>query len=215
MNTCPSRIALCCQKGTLLAHCISHCGVWDDYLTRRLDSFTRTIHCWRVIRPPPVSLIFVMPLVALAMDCRWLRVLQSAQDQAAARACFCLTSEGEWQEGSTWEALAFAVHHQLDNLTVLVNHNGLQGFGRTASVASMSPLNEKIAGFNVDIQRVDGHKLDQIRVMLDKPADRCGVLILDIIKGHDVSFMEDRMEWHYLPLKQEQYAQALLDLESQ
>ncbi|MDX3877385.1 transketolase [Achromobacter denitrificans] len=127
---------------------------------------------------------------------------------------FCLTSDGEWQEGSTWEALTFAAHHQLDNLTVLVDHNGLQGFGRTADVASMSPLDEKIAGFNVDIQRVDGHKLDQMRSVLDRPADKCRVLILDTLKGRGVPFMEDRMEWHYLPLKKEQYVQALLDLES-
>ena len=60
--------------------------------------------------------------------------------KGAERQVVCLTSDGEWQEGSTWEALIFACHHGLSNLTVLVDHNNLQGFGFTADVASMSPL---------------------------------------------------------------------------
>lgn len=127
---------------------------------------------------------------------------------------FCLTSDGEWQEGSTWEALIFACHHRLNNLTILVDHNNLQGFGTTQSVASMSPLAEKIAGFDVDIQRVDGHDLAAIRMILDTPSRKCRVVILETTKGHGVSFMENRMEWHYLPLKEAQYQQAIQELES-
>lgn len=127
---------------------------------------------------------------------------------------FCLTSDGEWQEGSTWEALIFACHHRLNNLTVLVDHNNLQGFGTTQSVASMSPLAEKLAGFNVEIQSVNGHNLTAIRTILDTPCQKLRIVILETIKGHGVSFMENRMEWHYLPLKEEQYHQAILEIES-
>ena len=126
---------------------------------------------------------------------------------------YCLTSDGEWQEGSTWEALIFATHHCLSNLTILVDHNNLQGFGSTGDVASMSPLSEKLTGFDLDIHRVNGHDLIAIRAALDKPSDKCRLIILETTKGAGISFMENRMEWHYLPLKEEQYNQAIQELE--
>jgi transketolase len=127
---------------------------------------------------------------------------------------FCLTSDGEWQEGSTWEALLFACHHHLRNLTILVDHNKLQGFGTTHDVASMSPLVEKLGGFELDIQCVDGHDLNAIREVLNGPTDKCRIVQLETIKGHGVSFMENRMEWHYLPIKEDQYHQAIRDIEA-
>jgi transketolase len=127
---------------------------------------------------------------------------------------YCLTSDGEWQEGSTWEAMIFAAHRRLNNLTILVDHNNLQGFGRTHDVASMSPLAVKLSGFDLDIQCVDGHDLSAIRTAIDKPTDTCRVIILQTTKGHGVSFMEDRMEWHYLPINEEQYRQAIQEIET-
>ncbi|WP_343669814.1 transketolase [Paraburkholderia heleia] len=127
---------------------------------------------------------------------------------------YCLTSDGEWQEGSTWEALIFATHHGLDNLTILVDHNRLQGFGSTSDVASMAPLMDKISGFDLDVHYVNGHDLAEIRSVLERPSRRCKVLVLDTIKGHGIKFMEDRMEWHYLPLKEDQYREALRDLDA-
>jgi transketolase len=125
---------------------------------------------------------------------------------------YCLTSDGEWQEGSTWEALIFAAHHGLDNLTLMVDQNGLQGFGRTSEVASMASLAERLATFNVDVHQVHGHDMDAIRGALEAPADRLKVVILDTVKGKGISFMESRMEWHYLPLTDEHYRAALQEL---
>lgn len=125
---------------------------------------------------------------------------------------FCLTSDGEWQEGSTWEALIFACHHRLANLVILVDHNQLQGFGNTQDVASMSPLAKKLSGFDVEITTVNGHDLADIRSALNQSSDTCRIIILNTVKGHGVSFMENRMEWHYLPLSHEQYQQALSEL---
>lgn len=127
---------------------------------------------------------------------------------------YCLTSDGEWQEGSTWEAMIFASHRRLSNLTILVDHNNLQGFGRTHDIASMSPLATKISGFDLDIQSIDGHDITAIRAALEKPTDRCRVIILETIKGRGVSFMENQMEWHYLPLKEQQYLQALQEIDT-
>jgi transketolase len=125
----------------------------------------------------------------------------------------CLTSDGEWQEGSTWEALIFACHHRLSNLTVLVDHNNLQGFGSTSDVASMSPLWGRLQGFDIDQQVIDGHDPDAIRAALEVESQRLRIIILRTIKGHGVSFMENRMEWHYLPLSEAQFKMALEEIE--
>lgn len=126
----------------------------------------------------------------------------------------CLTSDGEWQEGSTWEALIFACHHRLTNLTVLVDHNDLQGWGSTKEIASMSPLWDRLRGFEIDIQVIDGHDPAAIRNALAGTADRTRLIVMRTVKGHGVSFMENRMEWHYLPLDAELYRCAILEIES-
>ena len=125
----------------------------------------------------------------------------------------CLTSDGEWQEGSTWEALIFACHHQLSNLTVMVDHNNLQGFGSTADVASMSPLWDRLQGFDVDLKVIDGHDADAIRKALKEESKRLRVIVLRTVKGRGVSFMENRMEWHYLPLTEDQYKLAIEEID--
>lgn len=124
----------------------------------------------------------------------------------------CLTSDGEWQEGSTWEALIFACHQRLGNLTVLVDHNELQGFGSTTEVASMAPLWDKLAGFDARIDVIDGHDLDALRAVLAQPAEaRPRIVVLRTVKGKGVSFMEGRMEWHYLPLNESQFQAAIVE----
>ena len=127
---------------------------------------------------------------------------------------FCLTSDGEWQEGSTWEALISACHHKLNNLTVLVDHNNLQGFGSTEEVASMSPLWEKLQGFDVDVQVIDGHSLDELRTALSQPADQFRIVVMRTVKGKGVSFLENRMDSHYLPLTEERFSAAMDELEA-
>ncbi len=126
----------------------------------------------------------------------------------------CLTSDGEWQEGSTWEALIFANHHQLNNLTVLVDHNNLQGFGSTEDIASMSPLWERLRGFEVDLQVIDGHDPEAIRTALSSAHKNLKVIILRTVKGRGVSFMENRMDSHYLPLTEENFLKAIQEIDS-
>ena len=127
----------------------------------------------------------------------------------------CLTSDGEWQEGSTWEALIFVCHHQLANLIILVDHNNLQGFGNTQEVASMSPLWTRLQGFDVDLKIVEGHDLEAIRSALLPPNTKPRIVFLKTIKGYGVSFMENQMAWHYLPMTAEQYRAALQETDSQ
>ncbi|MBR0644711.1 transketolase [Plastoroseomonas hellenica] len=122
---------------------------------------------------------------------------------------FCLTSDGEWQEGSTLEALIFAAHHKLSNLTVLVDHNGLQGFGTTADVASMDPLDERLRGFGVDLRWCDGHDPHDLRTALRHRGNRPSVVLMRTIKGRGVPGMEGTMASHYLPPTREQHDAAI------
>lgn len=120
---------------------------------------------------------------------------------------WCLCSDGEWQEGSCWEALVFAVHHRLDNLTLLIDQNGWQGFGSTTEVASVADLTPRIAAFGAYATRLDGH--DQ-QTIIEAAADRKDgqprVLVLDTLKGRGTS-LEGTLASHYLPLGADEYHQ--------
>lgn len=133
--------------------------------------------------------------------------------QSARANVFCLTSDGEWQEGSNWESLIFAAHHRLSNLTILIDENRLQGFGTTAAIASMDPLEPRLRGFGIETVSVDGHDHEAIRNALQICSEGPRILLLKTVKGHGVSFMENSMEWHYLPLSAQQYQAALQEIE--
>lgn len=125
---------------------------------------------------------------------------------------FCLTSDGEWNEGSSWETLIFAQHQRLENLTLIVDQNGLQGFGTTAEVADLAPLSDKFGAFQVRTQEIDGHHPEAIRTALLPGGSGPRVVVARTHKGCGISFMQDRMEWHYLPLTAAQYQQALREI---
>ena len=127
---------------------------------------------------------------------------------------FCLTSDGEWNEGSSWESLIFAKHHQLDNLTIIVDNNGMQGFGSTKEVADLEPLADKFRAFGVDVAEIGGHDLQALADVLAHHDGGPRLIVAKTKKGCGVSYMEDRMEWHYLPMNAELYAQAVLEMEA-
>lgn len=127
---------------------------------------------------------------------------------------YCLMSDGEWQEGSNWEALIFAAHRQLERLTVLVDVNGLQGFGSTDEVASMSDLAQRIRAFGATVHEIDGHDPESLLSLLEAPQQGFQVILLKTVKGKGVSFMENKMEWHYLPLNADQFALATQEVEN-
>jgi transketolase len=133
--------------------------------------------------------------------------------QGLDRHVYCLTSDGEWQEGSTWEALIFAVQNKLTNLTIVIDENHLQGFGATADIASDMPLKCKLRGFGAWLEQVNGHDYEAVRQALQTQSlYQVRIVLLDTMKGCGVSFMENKMEWHYLPLNAEQYQAALKEL---
>lgn len=122
---------------------------------------------------------------------------------------YCLTSDGEWQEGSNWEALIFTVKQKLEALTLVVDWNGLQGFGDNMSVAGIGSLKTRFEAFGLSTEEIDGHNLTLVEESLKRVVKGPRAIILKTVKGHGVSFMENRMEWHYLPLTEPQYQQAI------
>jgi len=126
---------------------------------------------------------------------------------------FCLTSDGEWNEGSNWEALILSRHHRL-NITLIVDLNGLQGFGRTCDIADLEPLADKFKAFRAPTVEIEGHDVEAVTTALRRNGDGPMVILAKTKKGHGVSFMEGLFEWHYLPLSREAYLQAVEELTS-
>lgn len=122
---------------------------------------------------------------------------------------FCLTSDGEWQEGSNWESLIFLNHQQFNNFTLLVDCNGLQGFGSTKDVASqdVDVLYKLFSQFNFEVKIIDGHSEEKLAAIAEASL-RPKIILMKTQKGKGVDFMENKMEWHYLPLTDELYKLA-------
>jgi transketolase len=125
---------------------------------------------------------------------------------------FALLSDGETNEGTTWEAAHFALQHKLDNLFMFIDKNGLQGFGNTADVLGDTAAAEKWRAIGFETVEVDGHNINEIHACLNElKTHKNGLpkaIIATTIKGKGVSYMEDKLEWHYLPMNPEQYASA-------
>ncbi len=129
---------------------------------------------------------------------------------------YTLLGDGEIQEGQVWEAAMLAGHRKLDNLVVIVDNNGLQIDGNIADVCNPYPIDEKFAAFNFHVINIDGHDFDQIAAALKEARETKGqptAIIAKTIKGKNVSFMENQASWHGVAPNDEQYAQAMADLE--
>lgn len=125
---------------------------------------------------------------------------------------YCLMSDGEWNEGSNWEALIFLKQHGLDNLTLIVDQNGMQGMGPTREIADIAPLASKFHTFGLATVEVDGHNCVSLGAALRQRKSTPIAVVANTTKGNGISFMENRFEWHYLPIREEQYRQAILEL---
>jgi transketolase len=130
-----------------------------------------------------------------------------------------LLSDAECNEGSTWEAGMFAGHHGLGNLTALVDVNGQQALGYTKDVIDLEPLGERWRSFGWDVHEVDGHDLPALTAALDEctaapGAKRPHVILGRTTFGKGVSFMESKIEWHYLPMSENEYALAVQELQT-
>lgn len=126
---------------------------------------------------------------------------------------YVLMGDGETQEGSVWEAAMLAPKMGLDNLTVFIDRNNLQGYGRPSELVSFEPIDEKFASFNWDVHRLNGHNVQAIKSAIDAKSDKPKMIVCDTIKGKGVSFMEDEMKWHYFIVTDEFLAQGIAELD--
>lgn len=129
---------------------------------------------------------------------------------------FVLLSDGEMDEGSNWEALMFAAHHHLDNLVAIVDYNKLQSLTSVANTLGLEPLADKFRAFGWSVKEVDGHNHAQLQLALSTvpwASGKPSILIAHTLKGKGISFMENKVEWHYRNPSTEQLAAALAELE--
>jgi transketolase len=141
----------------------------------------------------------------------------AAKNERKSWKTFALLSDGELDEGSNWEALMFAAHHKLDNLVVIIDYNKLQSLTTVADTLGLEPLANKLQAFGWSVKEVDGHNVADIEgILMATPwvSEKPSVLIAHTIKGKGVSFMENKVEWHYKSPNAEQLAQAIEEVKA-
>ncbi len=139
----------------------------------------------------------------------------AAKLQRSTRRAFAVISDAECNEGSLWETIMFAAHHQLNNLVAIMDLNGQQAFGYTKDVIDLSPIDQRWRAFNWDVHIVDGHDIQQMAAVIANLNYQSGqphVLIARTIFGKGVPYMEHQIKWHYNPLSDSDYKQAKEEL---
>ncbi|CCQ96821.1 putative transketolase N-terminal section [[Clostridium] ultunense Esp] len=128
---------------------------------------------------------------------------------------YTLIGDGESQEGIIWEAAMLASHYQLDNITVFLDHNGLQIDGTNLEVMNIEPIDEKFKSFGWHVIKIDGHSFEEIFKALDEAKNIKGkpsIIVAKTIKGKGVSFMEDQVDWHGKAPTEEEALKAIDEL---
>jgi transketolase len=128
---------------------------------------------------------------------------------------FAIIGDGESQEGIIWESAMFAAHHKLDNITVFLDHNGLQIDGPNEEVMSIEPIGDKFKAFGWHVINIDGHSFEEIFEAIDEAKNTKGkptMIVAKTIKGKGVSFMENQVGWHGKAPSEEQTIQAIEEL---
>lgn len=129
---------------------------------------------------------------------------------------YTLMGDGELAEGSNWEAAMFAAHYDLDNLTAIVDYNSLQITGRTKDVCDNSPIDEKFAAFGWDVKTAGGHDFDELTaaISIRSTNGKPTAVIANTVKGRGVSFMEDAVKWHHRVPTDEEFDQAIAEIDA-
>ena len=139
----------------------------------------------------------------------------AARLQRSPRRVFALLSDAECNEGSVWEAVMFAAHHRLANLIAIIDLNGQQALGYSEEVLSLTPMAQRWRAFGWDAHEVDGHDPARIADTIARLATDDGaphVLVAQTVFGKGVSYMERQIKWHYWPMNDAEYAQALAEV---
>jgi transketolase len=135
----------------------------------------------------------------------------AAKLSGSSRRVYVLVSDAECNEGSVWESVMFAAQHRLSNLVAIIDVNGQQALDHTHRVLDLSPLEARWAAFDWQTQVVDGHDLTQLTQALsgDVSSRAPRVVVARTVFGKGVSFMEGQIKWHYMPMDDDEYRQAV------
>lgn len=131
---------------------------------------------------------------------------------------YTILGDGELEEGQVWEAAMYAPHYRLDNVTAFVDFNGMQIDGNITDVMSPLPIDEKFKAFGWHVIVCDGHDYEAMLAAINEAKGTKGkptVIILKTTKGKGVSFMENNVSWHGSAPNDEQYAQAISELDAE
>lgn len=129
---------------------------------------------------------------------------------------YVLLSDGECDEGSNWEAILFAAHHQLSNLVAIIDYNKIQSLATVEETLRLEPFSDKWRSFGWEVKEVDGHDYEALTEALDVHPfkdERPVCVIAHTTKGKGVSFMENSVLWHYRSPQGEEYEKALKELD--
>jgi transketolase len=127
---------------------------------------------------------------------------------------YVLISDGELNEGTTWESLLFASFHKLDNLIIIIDYNKIQSLDFTKNVLQVEPLNKKLISFGCNVKIINGHNYYKIHnSLLYKSKKKPYVIIANTIKGKGVKFMENSILWHYKSPNNQELIKAINELE--
>jgi transketolase len=138
----------------------------------------------------------------------------AARMQRSSRRVFVLLSDAECNEGAIWEAAMFAAHHHLGNLTAVIDLNGQQALGYTRDVCQISNMVERWRAFGWDADQVDGHDVEALTAQMTQPIGRRPrMLVARTTFGRGVSFMQNKIAWHYLPMTDADYQTAVAEVQ--
>jgi len=130
---------------------------------------------------------------------------------------FVVMSDGECDEGSNWEAILFSSHHKLDNLIAIIDYNKIQSIAPVKDTIGLEPFADKFISFGWNVSTVDGHNIDDLKHTLSAVPlckNKPSVIIANTIKGKGISFMENKVLWHYRSPQGEELERALKELET-
>ena len=138
--------------------------------------------------------------------------------QGSTARVYTLLGDGEMQEGQVWEALMFAAHYRLDNLCVIIDHNGLQIDGPNEKVMGLGSIPDKLQAFGLNVFQIDGHDFQAMEKAFDAARQVKGkpsAIVLETTKGKGVSYMEGQVGWHGKAPNDEEYEKAMTELKAQ
>ena len=139
----------------------------------------------------------------------------SSKIRSSSQRVYVLLSDGELNEGSNWEALMFSSHQNLDNLCVIIDYNKLQSLTTVSNTINIEPLKRKFQSFGCDVEVIDGHNFTQIKKALKKKQkNKPRIVIANTTKGKGVSFMENKVAWHYRSPNANELQKALIEIDN-